>query len=104
MLSTAIRQINNLLTYNSLIVLFLKYRFMLVKVNRINDEAKVINVTKLDIDDYGSVIPLEELELKLPLNEDMAEILRNSQYAVLSVQGNLDENGRYYRHGRNYDT
>ena len=93
MLSTAIRQINNLLTYNSLIVLFLKYRFMLVKVNRINDEAKVINVTKLDIDDYGSVIPLEELELKLPLNEDMAEILRNSQYAVLSVQGNLDENG-----------
>ena len=66
---------------------------MLVKVNRINDEAKVINVTKLDIDDYGSVIPLEELELKLPLNEDMAEILRNSQYAVLSVQGNLDENG-----------
>jgi hypothetical protein len=66
---------------------------MLVKVNRINDEGKVISVTKLDIDDYGSVIPLEELELKLPLNEDVAEVLRNSQYAVLSVQGNMDEDG-----------
>jgi hypothetical protein len=53
----------------------------------------VISVTKLDIDDYGSVIPLEELGLKLPLNEDVAKILRNSQYAVLSVQGNMDEDG-----------
>jgi hypothetical protein len=41
----------------------------------------------------GPVIPLKDLELKLPLNEDIAEILRNSQYAVLSVQGDLEENG-----------
>lgn len=66
---------------------------MLVKVNSINSNDKLVNVTKLDIDDYGSVIPLKELELKLPLNENIAEILRNSQYAVLSVQGDLEESG-----------
>ncbi|MGH9988791.1 MAG: hypothetical protein ACRD8W_33075, partial [Nitrososphaeraceae archaeon] len=78
---------------NSLIVLWLKFRFMLVKVNTIHINDKVINVIKLDIDDYGSVIPLKELELKLPPNDDsIVEILKDSQYAVLSVQGNL-ENG-----------
>ena len=67
---------------------------MLVKIDSIHNNNKVINVTKLDIDDYGSVIPLEELEFRLPLNDDsMVEILKNSQYAVLSVQGNLEENG-----------
>jgi len=82
------------LTYNSLIALLLKYRFMLVKVNTIHINDKVINVIKLDIDDYGAVIPLEELELKLPPNDDsIVEILKDSQYAVLSVQGNLEENG-----------
>ncbi|MGH9953483.1 MAG: hypothetical protein ACRD5J_17835 [Nitrososphaeraceae archaeon] len=39
------------------------------------------------------LIPLEELELKLPPNDDfIVEILKDSQYAVLSIQGNL-ENG-----------
>ena len=51
----------NHLTYNSLIVLWSKYRFMLVKVNTIHINDKVIDVIKLDIDDYGSVIPLEQL-------------------------------------------
>jgi|GEM_PF-214487 len=81
------------LTYNSLIALLLKYRFMLVKVNTIHINDKVINVIKLDIDDYGAVIPLEELELKLPNDDSIVEILKDSQYAVLSVQGNLEENG-----------
>ena len=72
----------------------MEYRFMLVKVDSIHNTEKVINVTKLDIDDYGTVIPLEELELKLPLdNDSIIEILKNSQYAVLSVQGDLEENG-----------
>lgn len=89
-----ISPIINYLTYNSLIALWLKYRFMLVKVNTIHINDKVINVTKLDIDDYGSVIPLEELELRLPPNDDsIVEILKDSQYAVVSVQGNLEENG-----------
>lgn len=67
---------------------------MLVKINNIHNNDKVIKVTKLDIDDYGSVIPIEELELKLPPQDDsIVEILRNSQYAVLFVQGNIEENG-----------
>jgi hypothetical protein len=35
---------------------------MLVKVNGINYDNKMVNVTELDIDDYGSVIPLEDLD------------------------------------------
>jgi hypothetical protein len=66
---------------------------LLVKINNIHNNDKV-RVTKLDIDDYGSVIPVEELELKLPPhNDSIVEILRNSQYVVLFVQGNIEENG-----------
>jgi hypothetical protein len=66
---------------------------MLVKVNGIYDDNKTINVTKLDIDDYGSVVPLEELVLQLPSNSDSTiDTLRNSQYAVISIQGNLEAN------------
>lgn len=66
---------------------------MLVKVNRIYNDNKTINVTKLDIDDYGSVIPLEELLLQLRSNSDSTiDILRNSQYVVISIQGNLEAN------------
>lgn len=54
----------------------------------------MVNVTRLDIDDYGSVIPLEELELQLPINDNsVIEILKNSQYAVLTVEESLEENG-----------
>lgn len=67
---------------------------MLVKVNGIHNNNKMINVTRLDIDDYGSVIPLEELELQLPINDNsVIEILKNSQYAVLTIGGSLEENG-----------
>jgi hypothetical protein len=67
---------------------------MLVKVNDIHNNNKMVNVTKLDIDDYGSVIPLEELELQLPTNDNsVIEILKNSQYAVLSIQESLEKNG-----------
>src|ERR687892_2938107 len=66
---------------------------MLVKINRIYNEDKMINVTRLDIDDYGSVIPLEEVELQLPHdNSSVIEILKNSQYAVLSIQEDSKRN------------
>ena len=65
---------------------------MLVKVNSIDNENKMINVTRLDIDDYGSVIPLEELELQLPPNNNsVIETLKNSRYAVLSIQEDLGQ-------------
>ena len=67
---------------------------MLVKVNGIHNNNKMVNVTRLDIDDYGSVIPLEELELQLPINDNsVIEILKNSQYAVLTIEKSLEENG-----------
>jgi hypothetical protein len=67
---------------------------MLVKVNGIHNNNKIINVTRLDIDDYGSVIPLEELELQLPTNDNsVIEILKNSQYAVLSIEESLEKAG-----------
>ena len=67
---------------------------MLVKVNGINYDNKMVNVTELDIDDYGSVIPLEDLEFQLPSEDDsIVKILKNSQYAAISVQENSEGNG-----------
>jgi hypothetical protein len=67
---------------------------MLVKVNGIHNNNKMVNITRLDIDDYGSVIPLEELELQLPTNDNsVIEILKNSQYVVLTIEESLEENG-----------
>lgn len=67
---------------------------MLVKVNGIHKDNKIIDVTRLDIDDYGSVVPLEELELQLPSNDSsVTETLKNSQYAVLSVQEDFEKTG-----------
>ena len=67
---------------------------MLVKVNGINYDNKMVNVTELDIDDYGSVIPLEDLEFQLPsIDDSIVKILKNSQYAAISVQENSGGNG-----------
>ena len=43
---------------------------MLVKVNNIDADRNKVRITKLDIDDYGSIIPLKELELKIPANDN----------------------------------
>jgi hypothetical protein len=70
----------------------MEYRFMLVKVDSIHNTEKFINITKLDIDDYGTMILLVELEFKLSLNDDHNRDRKNSQYAILSVQEDLEEN------------
>ena len=55
---------------------------MLVKVHNITDNN--VRVTKLDIDDFGSIIPLKELNLKLPQDdESVSQTLRHSLYAIL---------------------
>ena len=55
---------------------------MLVKVNNITGNR--VRVTKLDIDNFGSVIPLRELELRLPKDDDsVSQTLRHSVYAIL---------------------
>jgi hypothetical protein len=65
---------------------------MLVKVNNIDASKNKVKVTKLDIDDYGSIVPLEELELKLPQDDSsIIQILQNSSYAAIFTEGNVDD-------------
>jgi hypothetical protein len=64
---------------------------MLVKINNINPNK--VNVTQLDIDDYGSVVPLRELELTLPpseIDDSVYNILKNIQYAAVFTRQELD--------------
>ena len=65
---------------------------MLVKVNHIDADRNKVRVTKLDIDDYGSIIPLMELEFKIPANDNsIIQTLRNSSYAAIFTEGNNDD-------------
>ena len=49
-------------------------------------------MSKLDIDDYGSVIALKELELKIPANDNsIIQTLQNSSYAAIFTQGDTDD-------------
>ncbi len=65
---------------------------MLVKINDISGNN--VKVTKLDIDDFGSVIPLRELDLKLPQDdESIIQTLRRSSYAILFTKEDSEDNG-----------
>jgi hypothetical protein len=65
---------------------------MLVKVNNIDVSKNKVKVTKLDIDDYGSIVPLKELELKLPQDDNsIIQILENSSYAAIFTEGNVND-------------
>ena len=62
---------------------------MLVKVNKIDAINNKVNVTQLDIDDYGSVIPVKELELNIPPHDDsIIQTLKSSSYAAIFTEGN----------------
>ena len=53
-----------------------------------------VRVTKLDIDNFGSVIPLRELDLQLPQDDDsVSQTLRHSVYAILFTADDREENG-----------
>jgi hypothetical protein len=63
---------------------------MLVKINDISGNS--VRVTKLDIDDFGSVIPLSEIELKLPHDdESVRETLRDCLYAILFTKDDSED-------------
>ncbi len=65
---------------------------MLVKVNNISGNS--IRVTKLDIDNFGSVIPLRELVLELPQDDDsVSQTLRHSVYAILFTADDREDDG-----------
>ncbi len=62
---------------------------MLVKVDKIIEGNK-IKVVELDIDNYGSVIPLRELELKLPKDDSVIKVLSSTEYAAIFTEGEID--------------
>jgi hypothetical protein len=63
---------------------------MLVKVNSISGNS--VRVTNLDIDDFGSVIPLRDLDLKLPQDDDsVGQTLRHSVYAILFTNDDSED-------------
>ncbi len=65
---------------------------MLVKVNTVSGNS--VRVTKLDMDDFGSVIPLRDLDLKLPQDDDsVGQTLRHSVYAILFTNDDSEDDG-----------
>ncbi len=57
---------------------------VLVKINKISDVEHKINVTLLDIDDLGSVVPIKDLELILPsYDESVINILKASTHVII---------------------
>ena len=65
---------------------------MLAKVGDVSEDK--VRVTKLDIDNYGSVIPLREVELKLPDDDDsVIQALKSAPYAAIFTQDDEDRDG-----------
>jgi len=65
---------------------------LLVKVDKILGGNK-IKVIELDIDNYGSVIPLRELELQLPKDDSVIKVLSSSEYAAIFTEVDINGNG-----------
>ena len=66
---------------------------MLAKVNSIDTIKNKVKVTQLDIDDYGSVIPLKDLELNIPADDaSVIQTLKNSSHAAIFTEDNIEEN------------
>ena len=57
---------------------------MLAKINHVDIDRKTVSITRLDIDDFGSIIPLDELELHVsPDDDSLIHISNNSSYAAI---------------------
>ena len=60
---------------------------MLVKINRIDEAENKVNVTLLDIDDLGSVIPVKEFDLNILSNdESIVNMLKTSVHAIIFTE------------------
>jgi hypothetical protein len=67
---------------------------VLAKVNHTSDDDRKVMVTKLDIDDLGSVVPVKELELCLPANDDsVVQTIKNSDYVAVFTDSRDEEDG-----------
>ena len=57
---------------------------MLVRINKISNAEHKVNVTLLDIDDLGSVVPVKDLELNLPSYDvSVITILKTSTHVII---------------------
>lgn len=54
-------------------------------------QGNKIRVVELDIDNYGSVIPLRELELTLPADDSVIKVLSSTEYAAIFTEGDIDK-------------
>ena len=60
---------------------------MLVKINKISGVEHKVNATLLDIDDFGFVVPIKDLELNLPLyDESVISILKTSTHVIIFTE------------------
>ena len=65
---------------------------MLVKVNQIYEAENKVNVTLLDIDDLGSVVPMKDLVFNiLPHDDSIINILKTSNHVII-VTEDIDNN------------
>lgn len=62
---------------------------MLVKINKYTKYN--VNVTELDIDEFGTIIPIRDLELKiLEHNNNLYDLITQSSYAAIFTQKDLN--------------
>lgn len=59
----------------------------------------IVRGTELDIDEYGSLIPLGEFELTFSTdNRDIYELIKNSTYAAIFTKKDVNNQGSLISH------
>lgn len=59
----------------------------------------IVRGTELDIDEYGSLIPLGEFELTFSTdNRDIYELIKNSTYAAIFTKNDVNNQGSLISH------
>ena len=62
---------------------------MLVKINKYTKTR--VNVTELDIDEFGTIIPMKDLELKIiEHNNNLYNLITQSSYAAIFTKKDLN--------------
>ena len=62
---------------------------MLVKINKYTKTH--VNVTELDIDEFGTIIPIKDLELKImEHNNNLYNLITQSSYAAIYTKKDLN--------------
>ena len=60
---------------------------MLVKVNHIYEAENKVNVTLLDIDDLGSVVPIKDLDFNILSHDDsIIDLLKTSNHVIIVTE------------------